>query len=293
MKRFLFKIGLYAVVLFLILNSIAFLSLFFLGKSYFYKPQFVKNGVKETSFDYIVLGSSTGLTTLDTKLIDSLTNKNGLNISMDDSSLSSHYLMLEYFYAIGKKTDCLILAVTPWDLVNENPELNNNDYRFLPYVQEECVANYYRNIETGIFKKLSLSKYFPLIGVSYYNTELFYPSLVSIASPKKRNQFDDKGNYCYPNLGKPNEKKHETLNMEFKNPYFQKIKKFCEAKNIKLVLYQSPIYATSVMTKNTEETIINHSDLIQSPDMFYDNIHVNKNGREFCSKKVAAVLINL
>lgn len=293
MKRFLFKIGLYAVVLFLILNSIAFLSLFFLGKSYFYKPQFVKNGVKETSFDYAVLGSSTGLTTLDTKLIDSLTNKKGLNISMDDSSLSSHYLMLEYFYAIGKKTDCLILAVTPWDLENENPQLNNNDYRFLPYVQEDCVSNYYKNIETGIFKKLSLSKYFPLVGVSYYNTELFYPSLVSIASPKKRNQFDDKGNYCYPNLGKPNEKKHEILNMEFKNPYFQKIKKFCEVKNIKLLLYQSPIYATSVTTKNIEETIINHSNLIQSPDLFYDNIHVNKKGREFCSKKMAAILINL
>ena len=68
-----------------------------------YKNQFVKNGVKETEFDYVVLGSSTGLTTLDTKLIDEKMYTSGLNISMDDTSLSSHYLMLQYFLSLGKK----------------------------------------------------------------------------------------------------------------------------------------------------------------------------------------------
>jgi len=293
MKRFLLKIGIYASLCFLVLNVIAFLSLFFLGKSYFYKPQFVKNGVKEKSFDYVVLGSSTGLTTLDTKLIDSITIKKGLNISMDDSALSSHYLMMQYFYSIGKKTDCLILAVTPWDLAEEHPKLNNNDYRFLTYVQEDCVSEYYNTIETGTFKKLWLSKYSPIIGLSYYNTELFYPSLLSIVKPKKRNQFDDKGNYSYPNAGSPKKKKQEVLTMEFKNPYFDKIKRFCEEKKINLILYQSPIYCTPVIVKDTIATkFINHSNLFQTADFFYDNIHVNKKGRELCSQKVALLLKN-
>lgn len=291
MRRFLLKIVIYATLCFLVLNAIAFLSLLFLGKSYFYKPQFVKNGVKEKNFDYIVLGSSTGLTTLDTKLIDSLTTKKGLNISMDDSALSSHHLMLQYFYSIGKKTDFLILTVTPWDLAEKHPKLNNNDYRFLTYVQEDCVSEYYNTIETGIFKKLWLSKYSPIIGLSYYNTELFYPSLVSVVKPKKRNQFDDKGNYSYPNLGSPKMKKQEVLTMEFKNPYFDKIKKFCAEKKINLILYQSPIYCTSVIVKDSMTTkFINHSNLFQTPDLFYDDIHVNKKGRELCSQKVAVFL---
>jgi len=291
MRKFLLKIGIYSAGCFLVFNLIAFLSLSFLGKSNFYKPQFVKNGVEENSFDYAVLGSSTGLTTLDTKLIDSLSGKKGLNISMDDSSLSSHYLMLQYFYSIGKKTDCLVLAVTPWDLSNENPGLNNNDYRFLSYVQEDCVSDYYKNIESGFFKKLWLSKYFPIIGVSYYNTELFYPSLVSIIQPKKRNQFDNKGNYSYPNLGSPKKKKEEVLQIEFKNPYFDKIKKFCDERKITLILYQSPIYCTTaVFENNTESKIINHSNLFLNSDLFFDNIHVNKKGRELCSQKVASIL---
>ena len=84
MKQFLKSIGLYGLISFLFFNGIAFLCLFFLSKSSFYKPSFVKNGVVNNSFDYVVLGSSTGLTTLDTKLIDSVTGMKGLNISMDD-----------------------------------------------------------------------------------------------------------------------------------------------------------------------------------------------------------------
>lgn len=94
MKKFLTKIVLYTFFILLIGNGIAWLSLYFIGKSNLYKPQFVKNGVKEKYFDYVVLGSSTGLTTLDTKLIDEKLKTKGLNISMDDSALSSHYLML-------------------------------------------------------------------------------------------------------------------------------------------------------------------------------------------------------
>ena len=143
MKKFITKIALYTFFILLIGNGIAFLSLYVLGKSQLYKNQFVKNGVKEKHFDYVVLGSSTGLTTLDTKLIDKTLNTSGLNISMDDTSLSSHYLMLQYFLSLGKTTDQLILCVTPGDLQNPVNELNNNDYRFLTEVQDTLIYNYY------------------------------------------------------------------------------------------------------------------------------------------------------
>lgn len=275
---------------FLILNGIAFLSLFLLRKSNFYKPQFLENGVVEKDFDYVILGSSTGLTTLDTKLIDSITGKKGLNISLDDSGLPSHYLMLQHFYALQKKTKCLVLAITTWDMAVTNPVLNENDYRFLPDVNEKYIFEYYKKLELSNFKVLSFSKYFPIIGVAYYNTELFYPSIVAAFQPENRNRFDDKGNYSYPAFGGPKAKVYETKNLEIKNPYFIKIKQFCLDNNIKLILYQSPVFKTKVIT-NDNQYLVNHSDLLKDSTLFYDNIHVNSKGRSICSERFASYLL--
>lgn len=282
MRLFIKKLCIYGIVFFLFFNCIALFSLFVLGRSSFYKPQFVKNTIKENSFDYVVLGSSTGLTTLDTKLIDSITNKSGLNISMDDSALNSQYLMLQYFYKLNKKTKKLVLAVTPWDLKNANPKLNNNDYRFLTFVNDDFVYDYYKNFEKGFFKPLTFSKFCPIIGVSYYNTEIFFPSIIALVKPKFRNKFDDKGNFSYPKTGKPLKLNKDTYELIIKNPYYFKIKKFCNDNNIELITYISPIFKTKVFTKEID--IINHSNIIDDEKLFYDDIHVNKNGRKLCSE---------
>lgn len=289
MKQFLLKLTKYGLIVLLLLNLISWSSLYILGKSNFYKPQFIKNGVKEKYFDYVVLGSSTGLTTLNTKQIDSTTGKKGLNISMDDSVLSSQYLMLEYFYALNKKTKCLVLAISPSDIENAEPELNNNDYRFLPHVSEKCVFDYYRNIEQSNLKVLTLSKYFPILGISYYNTELFFPSMVSILQPKKRNRFDDKGNYSYPDAGAIPKANQTKVMAKFTNPYFIKIQQFCIQNKIKLILYQPPIFKTKVIVQNMEN-VVNHSDLLEDSKFFYDNIHVNNKGRQICSDSLAKIL---
>ncbi len=290
MKKFLLKLLAFGLVGFLILNVIAFLCLYQLRKSNFYKPQFVSNGVKEKQFDYVVLGSSTGLTTLDTKQIDSITSKKGLNISMDDSQLSSHYLMLEHFYEAGKNTRQLILAVTPWDMAVLKPVLNDNDYRFLPDVNRSYIEAYYKNLETSDLKILAVSKFLPIIGVAYYNTEIFYPAIVACFKPALRNRFDDRGNYSYPVTNGPKETGIKTTVLEIKNPYFFKIKQFCLDKNIDLVVYLSPMYKNTV-TAPGDMVSINHSGLIEDPAMFYDNIHVNIPGRRVCSQLTADYLI--
>ena len=289
MKKFIIKLGIYSVGCYLLFNTIALISLFALEKSNFYKPEFVKNGVSEKYFDYLVLGSSTGLTTLDTKQIDSITGKKGLNISMDDSALNSHFLMLEHYLALDKKTKCLVLAVTPWDLLVKNPKLNNNDYRFLPFIYKDYVYDYYKELETKTFKPLTFSRYCPLIGVSYYNTELFYPSIIAAIKPEKRNRFDEKGNFSYPTAGEPQETPLKNISLKINNPYLKKIEELCKKNNIKLILYISPIYKTTV-TLNKYNNIVNHSNFIQDKTLFYDNIHVNGMGRKKCSIAFAEIL---
>ena len=134
---------------------------------------------------------------------------------------------------------------------------------------------------------MALTKYFPIIGVSYYNAELFFPSILSFIKPEKRNKFDQKGNFSYPNLGMPTITKQSELNLVFNNPYLKKIATFCKTNKIKLIIYQSPLYKTNVLQTNANFEFINHSNLIKSANYFYDDIHVNEKGRKLCSILVA------
>jgi hypothetical protein len=283
MKKFLIKIGVYGFLSFLLLNLIAYVALFFLGKSQLYKPQFLKNGIAEQHFDYIVLGSSTGLTTLNTKTIDSVMNWNGLNLSMDDSSLNSHVLMLEYFLSMGKKTEKVILCVTPWDLQNANNKLNDNDYRFLTEISNPVIYEHYSTFDNEGLSVLKYSKYVPILGMSYYNNELFYPALFTVIQPKKRNRFDEKGNFTYPNSRRGvEERKLSYERVTIKNPAFNSMRKLCQKNNIELLVYQSPLFRQSVEFLNFKGKIINHSAIL--PDyLFYDPIHVTTVGRSFCT----------
>jgi len=203
---------------------------------------------------------------------------------MDDTSLSSHYLMLQFFLSLEKKTKQLVLCVTPDDLQNPINKLNNNDYRFLTEVHDSLVYNYYNRLEDKGLKVLTYSKFFPILGISYYNNELFYPSFYAFLKPKKRNRFDDKGNYTYPQItNNLSEVGFASSKTNYVNPSFLKIQKLCQQKGIELIVYQSPIYRTNVVFPTTNEfKIINHSKILPE-DLFYDNIHVNSKGRTFCT----------
>lgn len=288
MKRFLYKIGVLGLIAFILLNGIAFLSLHFLGNSCLFKPQYLENGVKEKQFDYLVLGSSTGLTTLNTKEIDSLTGKRGLNMSMDDTSMSTHYLMLQHYYALGKKTDNVVLTVTPWDAVDSLPELGNNDYQFITYLRENYAYQYYASMEKKPFKPLTISAYFPLFGVSYYNAEVFFPSLLTVFQPEKRNRFDDRGNYTYPVIETDLLNKNQELSkLFFLNPYYKKIVALCKENNSELVVYIAPMYKRRVVLAVDDPKVINHSDFLSNSKLFYDHIHVNHLGRAEASAAFA------
>lgn len=290
MQKFLKKIAIYSGVAFVIFNLIAWCALFFLGRSQFYKPQFISNGLKQTNYDYVVLGSSTGLTTLDTRQIDSITGLDGVNISMDDTYASSHYLIAQHFFAEGNTTKTLVLSILPWDAENVAPTMGKNDYRFLPYGNREYVAQHFSSLETGYFKPLTLSRFFPIAGVATYNTEIFYPSVVAALKPKYHNRFDGTGNYSYPQspgiVFKP--LTTETV-VSIRNPYLRKIEALCQEKGVRLIYYLSPNTISNYRLEN-HQTFVNHSNLLTDGTLFYDGIHVNSTGRKICSAAFAQVL---
>ncbi|MGS2726879.1 hypothetical protein ACU8DI_09750 [Psychroserpens sp. BH13MA-6] len=269
--------------------------LYALRQSSFYKPSYLVNEVVADDFDYIIIGASTGLTTLNTKVIDSVLGVNGVNLSIDDTAIASQYLMLQHFLAEGKTTKYCVLAPNPMGYDIAKDDLSDNDYRFMPYVNRDYVSRYYQSF-SGMEANLSYtSKWLPMLGVGYYNAELFYPSIVSLISPEKHNRFDTQGNYTYPKVQRQDQKveKRTDTHLKFKNNYLEKIQELCRKNNIELICYVSPMLHRNILVDNPDYKVINHSHLIQTNALFYDELHVNSEGRETTSKQFAQDLIQL
>lgn len=290
MKVFIIKIVRYCLIVFVLINVISWASLYFLRNSSFYKPEFLTHEIKDKNFDYIVIGSSIGLTSVDTKCIDSMNTVKGINLSIDDTSTSSSFLMLDHFYHQGGKSKYCILSLSSWDLAETNPRLNNNDYRFLPFVTNDYVHDYYKSMEDGLFKPLTYSYYLPFLGVSYYNTEVFYPSIVAAIQPNKHNRFDDKGNYCYPPTSTFKKFSPKEVILQWKNPFLNKIKALCLAHHTQLIVYQAPVIETRIINTNKSYNFINHSALLKGTKGFYDEVHLDVNGRQVASIALAKEL---
>ncbi len=285
MKQFLKRISLILIAFFALASIISEGSLWILRKSSFYKSTFLTNTIKDKQLDYIILGASTGLTTLNTKIIDSMLITNGLNLAMDDTSLPSQYLMLQHFLAEGKSAKFCILALSAPSFDTSKDGLSGNDYRFLMYKGRSYVSEYYKNHNGKQANVLYVSKWLSMFGMSYYNTELFYPSLISLVKPKKRNRFDDKGNYAYPDLKLQDKPitKFNKIEIGFTNTYVKKIDALCKLNNIELVCYLSPMKAQQVATKFSNHNVINHSSLLTNTKYFYDAVHVNYLGAQISS----------
>ncbi|WP_417200728.1 hypothetical protein [Bizionia sp.] len=292
MGIFLQRIGFILLLFIGVSSAISYGSFWALRQGSFYKPSFLERHIQTSAFDYIILGSSTGLTTLNTQVIDSVSGRHGLNLSMDDTSLSSQYLMLQHFIASGKQTPVCILAASILDYDVIDHVLSGNDYRFLPYVSRPYVYDYYNSFSGRPAGLAANSLWFPMLGVGYYNAELFYPSLVSLVQPQKRNRFDAYGNYSYPITTQVSElivsRRPKTL--QFKNPYFKKIQDLCAKYDMTLMVYIPPHKTLAVMTGTTLFPVINHSDILKDTRYFYDDFHVNRLGRQAVSLVFARVL---
>ena len=295
MKLFLKKISTLFIAFIVLAVIMSFGSLYMLRQSSFYKSSFLVNDVSQDRFEYIILGASDGLTTLNTKVIDSTLSIEGINLSMDDTSLSSHYLMLQHFLAEEKQTNYCVLVASASGFDTHTNTLNNNDHRFLMYNSRSYVSDYYKQFQDTNAKILYYSKWMPPLGVSYYNAELFYPSLVAIIKPEIRNHFDEKGNFSYPILNAKDQAITEFTDesVEFSNPYVKQIKELCDEHNIKLICYIPPNESKQAISNSTTYEVINHSNVLKNSKYFYDEIHVNSLGRQISSINFAETFINI
>jgi hypothetical protein len=286
MKKFIFKFGIYFIIISIVVNGIAWMSFAALRRSSMFKPSFLVNNFrKDVKFDYIILGGSTGLCTLNTNLIDSICKTNGLNLSEDNTGASSYLLMLQFFLSEGYKTKKVILTCDPGRVNDTKPTFYKNDYRIIPFIHKDVVFHFFKEREISGLPFRTFSKYFPALALAYYNQELFFSSILAMKNRKARHRFDESGNFRYPTDfhidGKQLEDKIDTL--RFTNSDIRSLDSICTANDIQLIYYLNPVYRTVCLKMDSSKLIINNRDLLKEDIYFYDRVHTNGKGTEIAS----------
>lgn len=287
MKKFILKSAFYLIIVLLVANGIGFLGSMMLKKGLFFKPSFLVNAFEpRENFKVAVFGSSRSLAALDTKLISSESGKTSANFSMDYTALPSTKLMLEHFFAQGYKAEYVVISLDIPDLESSKTVVSNNDYRFFPFGNEPYVKAYFETYEDGLVKPLASSAMFPFLAFAYYNMELLGPSLISAIKPNYRYQFDELGNYQYPDhLGLHEKAEPRYFKTELTNPILNEIADLASRNSSKMIVYIAPYLRDDVEIFETSPySIINHARLIDDPKYFSDYIHLVDSGKKLATE---------
>lgn len=287
MKKFVVKSAIYLLLVLVLANGIAFMVSFSLKGGQFFKPEFLANGFEpEQKFKVAVFGSSRSLAALDTKLISGEMDGISANFSMDYTALPTTKLMLEHFFAQGYHAEFVVISVDLPDLNSSKTKISENDYRFFPYINEPYVKAYFEKYDEGKIKPLASSALFPFLGLGYYNMELLGPALISILKPKYRYQFDELGNYQYPDyLGLSEKPEQRFFESGLENPILSEIAELALKNSSNLVIYIAPFLRDNIqILESSPYVVINHARLIDDPKYFSDYIHVVNSGKKLATE---------
>ena len=292
MKNFIIQVFKYGLFVLILSNAISFLANYFLRNSFFYKSTSIVNQFKKgEEFDYVVAGSSRGLTTIDTELLDENLATKGYNLSMDDTGLPSHLLMIQHFFESGFSAKRCILVLDEFHFERSPDGISGNDYRMAPFASRQYVKEYFFNREEGVIKPLALAGYFPALAFSYYNSELITASIIAGFRPTYRHRFDEFGNYSYPNFSLPeSEKANKTTSVtkSVNNPLLVFLQDYLKKRNCELLIYIAPYQYKDLDIKNPLHfSIIDDSRLLTDKTLFFDPIHVTERGKKQATLSLA------
>lgn len=290
MRRFLMKTVFYGLVFAVLANLLSWGCFAVLRRADMYKPSYVAHREGGREFDYVVLGSSTGLVDLNTALIDSLTGLNGFNLSLDGMGPAGQYMMLEHFLSEGYAARRIILSVDQTAYA-DTQAIDMNEFYFLPWVGKDYVYWTFAEREPGLLKIRAYSRYFPMIGLGYYNQQLLGSCAIAFAAPRHRWYFDEKGNFTYPGVldslawvGK--ELIVDTLRI--RNPYVHEMQRRCRQEGMELFYFLPPeLGRKTVVLDSANCHVWNYRDAYnRRMSFFHDAVHLNREGRSDLSQKV-------
>jgi hypothetical protein len=233
------------------------------------------------TLDYVVIGSSRGLTTLNTNKIDSALGITGFNASTDGGGIATNWLMLKHLIHCNVKFKYCILVLDDMGIEDNTYQFSKNTYRFIPFFNYDHIQNEINKFEDCREKfNFRASRFYPGFSVFENNKVILPTAIKSLFNPDQRNRFDKKGNYIYPVNNKLDKMyENDTISYRKYGHVYHEFEKLCKKNNIKLITYIAPLqdYHLNVPPKSH---LINHSSLFNNSKYFYDHLHVNSIGRD-------------
>jgi hypothetical protein len=250
-------------------------------KSNIYKSTYVYNKLSNATLDYVVLGSSRGLTTLNTNKIDSILGLTGFNASTDGGGIATNWLMLKHLIHCNVKFKYCILVLDDMGIEDNTYQFSKNTYRFIPFFNYDHIQNEIIKFEDCREKfNFSASRFYPGFSVFENNKVILPTAIKSLFNPDQRNRFDKNGNYIYPFNNKLDKMYvNDTITYRKYGQVYHGFENLCKKNNINLITYIAPLQEHHLNVPHKSH-LINHSSLFNNSKYFYDHLHVNSIGRD-------------
>jgi len=266
------------------------------------------------SMDYATIGSSRVFHMIDMPLLNTLTEKNGINLGTSGSSFSDNYALLSK-YLERNKIGTLVLNVDEIGFHSSTGyEYPFSDYEFMPYFFEDTINQIYKD-------NVSRWKYYlwttvPISRYIEFNEHYELDSALCIHARKSICQLDTTAGtkLLYDVKAKKFSATDtlslmkDTLNVETHDEiYFHNILSLCRANGIKVILITTPLYGKGIYAPaNRREFLayihrlaekehlpyINYYEAkgIQNNRYFRDMTHTNVDGTRLYTRYLATQL---
>jgi hypothetical protein len=298
MKKFTIKVLLFLILILLVQMPISIL----IQKDYHTKKkQEWALNIKNKEFDYAFLGSSRVLNLIDVNVIDSITNKVGVNLGISGVGYADNYILFQKFLE-NNKLNKLYLNLDPYSLSsNISFSYPFTNYAYLKYFSEENIKLVYKDMmptwKYYLWELISISKF-----LEYNNFRVRYYSDFS-SYDKNKGSILLTGSINSNKLTfNKNQTKYFVDSLDLK--YLKKIINLCKLNNIECILLTTPIHVKAFEKYNNLEEMflfidtfvckekrkyISNERLFDcSEDKYFKDInHLNKSGAKLYSMNLA------
>lgn len=261
--------------------------------------------------DIIISGSSLAWIQISPRILDDKLRCNSYNLGMDGSSFNSQYYRYLAYEKYNRKPKIIIQTLDQGTL-KKSAALYNYQ-QFLPYLDEPSVSDAVFGYQNGISKKdkiIPFEKYIGEYDLAAVGISEFF-DIKKFSNEKYKGYRGREAASNYTGIEKALESgKKVTINVDDASiKLFETFLKYCKESGIKLFLIHTPIYTLNqsvianyreiiLIYKNLAEKydtpILNYSDnpISYRKDLFYDGVHLNKQGSELFSEVLADDLIH-
>lgn len=279
LKKFVRAVTYYSIIIFIALNLVALILDAHIRCHTIFKSNLIFNQLEANS---LILGSSRALTGVGAKQLTTSTKEQWYNLSIDDTPVETHLLVLELLIEKGNTPNCLLLQFDESKEKGDYTKIHDRDYQFLPYAYYDngLLWEYMKYKQNGFGALLYL---IPILKYAYYNTELFFPAVGLIFNPNYHHRFDESGDYSYPVVttfvSTCTSRELKIINLQ--NKILARINSLCVENDIRLFVFTAPYRCqTADIVPNKEIFYYNYSTIFNEDSYFYDEMHINDLGKD-------------